>query len=148
MKIDRRTLLKRLLAVTATLAFPQFLFAARPDKAFEATGPDQAIADLFGAKPTDSDRVQMKIPDIAENGAVVPVTISTDLEEVESISVVVDNNPTPLAASFDMSSNMIPVVSVRIKMGQSSIVRAIVKADGKLYSTAKEVKVTIGGCGG
>lgn len=148
MKIDRRTILKRLLAVTATLAFPQFLFAARPDKAFEATEPGQAIADLLGAEPTDSDRVQMKIPDIAENGAVVPVTISTDLDGVESISVVVDNNPTPLAASFDMSPNTVPVVSVRIKMGQSSNVRAIVKAGGNLYSTTKEVKVTIGGCGG
>ena len=148
MKIDRRRLLKRLLAVTATLALPQFLYAARPDKAFDATTPDQAIADLLGAEPTNSDRVQMKIPDIAENGAVVPVTISTDLEDVESISVVVDNNPTPLAASFDMSPNTVPVVSVRIKMGQSSDVRAIVKAGGNLYSTTKEVKVTIGGCGG
>jgi len=90
----------------------------------------------------------MKIPDIAENGAVVPVTVSTELENVESISIVVDNNPTPLAASFDMSPSMLATVSVRIKMGQSSDVRAIVKADGKLYSTTKEVKVTIGGCGG
>jgi len=90
----------------------------------------------------------MKIPDIAENGAVVPVTVSTDLADVESISVVVDNNPTPLAASFDLNPKMVPVVSVRIKMGQSSNVRAIVKAGGNLYSTSKEVKVTIGGCGG
>ncbi len=148
MKIDRRILLKSLLAVTATLVFPKILFAARPDKAFKATTAEQAIADLLGAEPADSDKVQMKIPDIAENGAVVPVTVSTDLEDVESISVVVDNNPTPLAASFAMSPNTVPVVSVRIKMGQSSNVRAIVKAGGNLYSTTKEVKVTIGGCGG
>jgi len=148
MKIDRRKLIKSLFALTATLAFPRLLFAARPDKAFEATSADQAIADLLGATPVDSDKVKMKIPDIAENGAVVPVTISTELENVESISVVVDNNPTPLAASFDMSPKTVPNISVRIKMGQSSMVRAIVKADGNLYSTAKEVKVTIGGCGG
>jgi len=148
MNIDRRNALRSVLAVAATLAFPKFLFAARADKAFEATTADEAIAELLGAVPTDSDKVHMKIPDIAENGAVVPVTISTDLEDVESISVVVDNNPTPLAASFDMSPNMVPVVSVRIKMGQSSNVRAIVKAGGNLYSTSKEVKVTIGGCGG
>ena len=88
------------------------------------------------------------VPDIAENGAVVPVTVSTDMADVESISVVVDNNPTPLAASFEMSSRTPPSVSVRIKMGQSSNVQAVVKAGGKLYSTSKEVKVTIGGCGG
>ncbi len=148
MKIDRRSMLRSLLAVAATLAFPKILFAARADKAFEATTSDEAIAELLGAVPTASDKVHMKIPDIAENGAVVPVTVSTDLEDVESISVVVDNNPTPLAASFDMSPKTVAVISVRIKMGQSSIVRAIVKAGGNLYSTSKEVKVTIGGCGG
>jgi sulfur-oxidizing protein SoxY len=148
MKIDRRTLFKGLFALTTTLAFPKLLFAARPNSAFEATSADKAIVDLLGGVPVDSDDVKMKIPDIAENGAVVPVTISTELENVESISVVVDNNPTPLAASFDMSPKTVPTISVRIKMGQSSMVRAIVKADGNLYSTAKEVKVTIGGCGG
>ena len=148
MKIDRRKMLRSLLAVTAALAFPKILFAARADKAFDATTADEAIAELLGAVPTASDKVHMKIPDIAENGAVVPVTVSTDLEDVESISVVVDNNPTPLAASFDLTPKMVPVVSVRIKMGQSSNVRAIVKAGGNLYSTSKEVKVTIGGCGG
>ena len=148
MTIDRRIILRSLIALGATLVMPKILFAARPDKAFEATDAGQAIADLFGGVPADSDSVHMKIPDIAENGAVVPVTISTDLDNVESISVVVENNPTPLAASFEMSPTMVPNVSVRIKMGQSSMVRAIVKADGNLYSTAKEVKVTIGGCGG
>ena len=148
MNIDRRKMLRSLLAVTAVLAFPKILFAARADKAFDATTADEAIAELLGAVPTASDKVHMKIPDIAENGAVVPVTVSADLEDVESISVVVDNNPTPLAASFELTPKMVPVVSVRIKMGQSSNVRAIVKAGGNLYSTSKEVKVTIGGCGG
>lgn len=148
MNIDRRYVLGRILALAATLVVPRILFAARPDKAFAATSADQVFADLFGGAPVDSDRIQMKIPDIAENGAVVPVTVTTDLENVESISVVVENNPTPLAASFTMSPRMVPKVSVRIKMGESSIVRAIVKADGNLYSTSKEVKVTIGGCGG
>jgi len=148
MKFYRRSFLKSLLAATATIAFPGFLFAARPDKAFSAASADQAIADLFGAVPADSDKVKMKIADIAENGAVVPVTVSAEFENVESISIVVDNNPTPLAASFDMSPNTVPSIAARIKMGQSSNVRAIVMADGKLYSTMKEVKVTIGGCGG
>lgn len=148
MKIDRRFIIRSMLAFGASLALPRILLAARPDKAFESTDADGVYTELFGEIPVDSDRVVMKIPDIAENGAVVPVTISTDLEKVESISVVVVNNPTPLAASFNMGPRSQPKISVRIKMGQSSIVRAIVKADGKLYSTEKEVKVTIGGCGG
>lgn len=148
MKIDRRYLIRSMLALSASLALPRILFAARPDKAFESTDADAVNAELFGETPADSDRVTMKIPDIAENGAVVPVTVSTDLENVESISVVVLNNPTPLAAAFQLGSRSQSTISVRIKMGQSSAVRAIVKADGKSYSTEKEVKVTIGGCGG
>jgi len=148
MTIDRRFLIKSALAIGAMLALPKILFAARPDKAFEATDSDVAIADLFGEVPVASERVVMKIPDIAENGAVVPVTIRTDFENVETISIVVVKNPTPLAASFELSPRSLPVVSVRIKMGQTSPVHAIIKADGKLYSTTKEVKVTIGGCGG
>jgi len=148
MKIDRRFFVRSMMAIGALLLLPKVLFAARPDKAFDATDGDQAIADLFGETPVASDRVMLKIPDIAENGAVVPVTISTDLDNVESISVVVVKNPTPLAASFALGPRLLPNVSVRIKMGESSPVLAIVKADGKLYSTSKDVKVTIGGCGG
>lgn len=148
MKIDRRFLVRGMITIGTLLMLPKILFAARPDNAFDATKGSQAIADLFGETPTASDRVQLKIPDIAENGAVVPVTISTDLENVESISIVVEKNPTPLAASFELGPRSLPTVSVRIKMGESSPVTAIVKADGKLYSTSKDVKVTIGGCGG
>jgi len=148
MKAHRRLVLKSFLAISAIAALPRLLFAARPDTAFASTSAEQAISSLFGMEALDSDQVSMKIPDIAENGAVVPVTVSTDLGEVESISIVVDNNPTPLAASFNLSPRSQPAVSVRIKMGQTSPVRALVKAGGKLYSTTKDVKVTIGGCGG
>jgi sulfur-oxidizing protein SoxY len=79
MTIARRQVLRSLLAVSAVLAFPRILFAARPDKAFDAESADAAMAELLGATPTPSDAVRMKIPDIAENGAVVPVTVSTDL---------------------------------------------------------------------
>ena len=148
MKLQRRALFRSLLTAAAVLAVPRWLFAARPDSAFDADNADAAIGDLFDGAITESDQITLKIPDIAENGAVVPVTISTTLADVEAISVVVDNNPTPLAALFEMSPQSVPDVSVRIKMGESSPVRAVVKAGGKLYSTSKEVKVTIGGCGG
>ena len=88
------------------------------------------------------------MPEIAENGAVVPVTIKTDLEDVSSISILVDENPTPLSATFDLTPAVEANISARIKMGQSSNVRAVVKAGDKVYFTTKEVKVTIGGCGG
>ena len=148
MKAHRRLALKGIFALGAIVALPRLLLAARPDSVFQETDADKVIADLFGQAPTDSDNVMMKIPDIAENGAVVPVTIKTDIDDVESISIVVVNNPTPLAASFIMSPRSVPTVSVRIKMGESSQVVALVKAGGAVYSTTKEVKVTIGGCGG
>jgi len=148
MRAHRRLVLKGIFALGAIAAWPRLLLAARPDAVFQETDADQVIADLFGQSATNSDKIMMKIPDIAENGAVVPVTVKTDLENVESISIVVVNNPTPLAASFVMSPKSLPSVSVRIKMGESSEVRALVKAGGNLYSTTREVKVTIGGCGG
>ena len=148
MKLQRRALIKSLFTAAALLAVPRWLFAARPTTAFDADSAEAVIGDLFDGPITESDKVMLKIPDIAENGAVVPVTVSTELANVESISVVVLNNPTPLAAMFEMSPQSVPDISVRIKMGESSVVQAIVKADGKLYSRSKEVKVTIGGCGG
>ena len=130
------------------MAVPRWLFASRPDAAFDAKSADNAINDAFGGPATASDQIMLKVPDIAENGAVVPVTISTELADVEAIAVVVEKNPTPMAAMFELSPQSVPEVSVRIKMGESSNVHAVVKAGGKLYSASKEVKVTIGGCGG
>ena len=148
MKLHRRALFRRLLTVAAVMAVPRWLFAARPDAAFSSVNVEGAINGLFDEAAIESDLVTLKIPDIAENGAVVPVSVSTELTDVEAISIIVDNNPTPLAALFEMSPQSVPDVSVRIKMGKSSTVRTIVKAGGKLYTTSKEVKVTIGGCGG
>ena len=148
MNVHRRLVLKSIAALGAIAAWPRLLWAARPDSAFASNDAGEAISGLFGQVPIDSDQIRMKIPDIAENGAVVPVTVSTDLGNVESISIIVVNNPTPLAASFNLTARSIPSISVRIKMGESSEVQALVMAGGKLYKTSKEVKVTIGGCGG
>jgi len=148
MNTQRRFLLKSLAIVSGVLAMPKLLFAARPEKAFAAKSTKSVMTELFGSEGTESDAIKLKVPEIAENGAVVPVTVSTDMENVESISILVDANPTPLTASFELSPSVNADVATRIKMGQSSNVRAVVKADGKIYYTAKEVKVTIGGCGG
>ena len=129
---------------------PRALLAAVwPENAFSKTTSADAIADLFGTDQiAASDQISMKVPQIAENGAVVPVAIKTTLENVESISIVVEKNPRPLAATFELPAGTLPEVASRIKMGQTSDVMAIVKTDSGLFSTAKNVKVTIGGCGG
>lgn len=148
MRLQRRALIRSLLTAVAVLAVPRWLFAARPDAAFDADNSETVVKDLFDGPIVESDQITLKVPDIAENGAVVPVSVSTALTDVESISVLVENNPTPLVALFELSPQSVPDISVRMKMGESSVVRTIVKAGGKYYSASKEVKVTIGGCGG
>jgi sulfur-oxidizing protein SoxY len=138
-----------LVALASGLLTPQQVWAAWPKQAFEADNLDAALKALFeGEAAEESDVITLKAPDIAENGAVVPVSVQTELHNVESISILVENNPSPLAASFELTPEAVADVSTRIKMGKTSSVIAMVKADGKLFMTKKEVKVTIGGCGG
>ncbi len=136
-------------AVGAGLLSPRQVLAAWPNAAYEAKSVQDALKNLFGSELTDaSDAIAIKAPEIAENGAVVPVTIETSMKSIESISIIAEKNQTPLIASFTLAANAKPTVSTRIKMGQTGNVIAVVKANGKLYSARKEVKVTIGGCGG
>jgi sulfur-oxidizing protein SoxY len=150
MQLGRRLILKGGLAIAALAALPRALLAAVwPEKAFFQTDAQQAMIELFGTdQTTPSDQIALKLPQIAENGAVVPVTITTTLENVESISIVVVDNPRPLAATFELPAGTLPEVSSRIKMGQTSDVIAIVKTDTGIFSKSEQVKVTIGGCGG
>lgn len=114
---------------------------------FEAKNLQDALAALGGAA-VDSKDITITTPDIAENGAVVPVGVSTSLPNTSEIYIFVEKNPSPLAAVFMIPAETEPMVQTRIKMGQSSNVIVVVKADGKLYSASKETKVTLGGCGG
>jgi len=156
MSIKRRILLKGTLAAGAAglaagagLLSPRAVFAAWSNSAFEATTSSGALDALLGSDSLeDSGKIRIKAPDIAENGAVVPVSVTAEIDGVESISILADKNATPLTASFDLGPGAEPYVSTRIKMGKTANVIAVVKADGKLYSAKKEVKVTIGGCGG
>lgn len=146
--MNRRHFVRLLSSVLVGAAVLPKLVMAWP-KAFLATTNKDALSQMFpGIDPISSDLVKLKAPAIAENGAVVPITVSTDLADVTNISVLVKENPNPLAASFDLTPASIPNVSTRLKMGKTTIVTAVVMAGGKLYSTEKEVKVTIGGCGG
>lgn len=150
MQSGRRLLLKGGMALVALAAMPRALLAAAwPEKAFSQAAAKQAMADLLGtSETTPSDQITLKVPQIAENGAVVPVTVTTTLENVESISIIVENNPRPLAATFELPPGTLPDLSSRIKMGETSDVIAVVKTDAGIFSTSKQVKVTIGGCGG
>ncbi len=156
MNIRRRTLLGHSLAagavglaVGAGLLSPRSAWAAWPKAAFEAKDVDGAInADYDLGAPVESTAITVQAPDIAENGAVVPVTVSSTLPGVESISLIAAKNPAPLVARFDMRNGAQGYVSTRIKMGKTADLIAVVKAGGKLYMAKKEVKVTIGGCGG
>jgi len=153
--MKRRTFLKNTfatgvlgVAVGTGLLKPGEVLAAWPESAFSAKSLDEALGALNAGGAADSGKINIKAPDIAENGAVVPITVSTDISGVEKISVLVEQNPQPLAASFDLTSKCDGFISTRIKMGKTSDVIAIVQAGGKTYKAKKTVKVTIGGCGG
>src|ERR1039457_643615 len=118
-----------------------------PEDAFKQKGDADAIKALYGKAAEPSDKVKLDAPEIAENGAVVPITVSSTLADVTSISVLVAENPNALAASYKIPAGTLPSVASRLKMAKTTNVIAIVEAGGKLYSTAKEVKVTVGGCG-
>ena len=150
MQLGRRLLLQGGIAFATLAAIPRTLLAAAwPEKAFTQSAAAQAMTDLLGTdQTTPSDQIMLKVPQIAENGAVVPVTVTSTLENVESISIVVANNPRPLVATFELPPGTLPDLSSRIKMGQTSDVMAVVKTNTGIFSTSKQVKVTIGGCGG
>jgi sulfur-oxidizing protein SoxY len=119
-----------------------------PEDAFKQKSDADAIKSLYGKTAEPSDKVKMDAPEIAENGAVVPISVSTSLPDVTSISILVAENPNALAASYIIPAGTVPSVANRLKMAKTTNVIAIVEAGGKLYSTTKEVKVTVGGCGG
>jgi sulfur-oxidizing protein SoxY len=132
----------------AGLLKPQSAHAATWNKqGFEAKAYNDAVKGLGAANMVESKDIAITAPDIAENGAVVPVAITSKIPNTQSISIVAEKNPFPLAATFDVANGAEPYASVRLKLGQTSNVRAIVKADGKFYTSVKEVKVTVGGCG-
>lgn len=153
MGISRRDFCKTLAGSAASLAvlavIPGRALASWSEKAFMADKLDDAIAAKYGGLPIeDSSAIEIKAPEIAENGAFVPVTVSTTIPGVTSISIFVPVNFSPLVTSIDVLPRMKPDVSMRIRMAKTSNMVVIIKAGNKLYRTVREVKVTIGGCGG
>lgn len=116
--------------------------------AFKSETLADALKALGASERSESGEVVITAPDIAENGAVVPVAIRSNLPNTETMALLVEKNPSALAGAYEVLDGARPEVSMRIKMGQSSDVVALVKADGKYYTARKEIKVTLGGCGG
>ena len=136
-------------AMAAGLLRPSDALADWNKGAFEAKTVGDALQSLKVAAPAETKDIAIKAPDIAENGAVVPIEIQSNIPGTRSIAVLIEKNPFPYAGGFDVSQGAMPFVALRVKMGESSNVRVVVAAaDGKFYTAAKEVKVTIGGCGG
>jgi len=135
-------------AVAAGLLSPGRAFAAWNKGAFEAKNTADAMKALGVSNAQDSRDIQILAPDIAENSAVVLIEITSNIPGTTAISVFIEKNPFPYTGTFDVSQGAVPYVQLRVKMGESSPVRVVVAAGGKYYTTAKEVKVTIGGCGG
>ena len=148
----RRCLLKgssgALLAALAAGLMKPVLAADWNKSAFEAKDLANALKTIGAGGATESKDIQLRAPDIAENGAVVPIDVVSHIPNTSSIAILVDKNPNPLSAQFEFANGALPDVSVRLKLAQTSIVRAVIKADGKVYTVQKEVKVTVGGCGG
>ncbi|MET0677690.1 MAG: thiosulfate oxidation carrier protein SoxY [Bradyrhizobium sp.] len=119
-----------------------------PEEAFKAKSEADAIKALYGRTPEPSEKIKMDAPEIAENGGVVPIAMTTTLPDVTSISFLVSENPVALVASYRIPAGTLPSVANRVKMAKTSNVIVVVEAGGKLYSATKEVKVTVGGCGG
>ena len=149
----RREILKRSATVAGLLAgtglFPQYAFAAFNKAAFDAKSVADAVKAFGGSAPVESKDVTLTAPDIAENGAVVPLGVATTLAGVKHMLLLVEKNPSALVAKFDVTPAVDANFATRAKMGQSSDVYAVaIMNDGKALFAKKEVKVTLGGCGG
>lgn len=158
MDMQRRIMMKGIGAggmltalVAAGLLKPGRVFAAEEwnKAAFDAKDMAGALKGLGSGSPADSKDIVLTVPEIAENGAMVQVTVASNIPNTTSIAVLSQKNPLPLAATFDFANGALPEVQVRVRLAETTMVKAVVKtADGKFYTAQKEVKVTVGGCGG
>jgi len=146
---SRRTMTLALLgALGGALLAPVRALAAWNKGAFEAKSALDAMRALGVANAEETKAIEIRAPEIAENGAVVPIDITSNIPGTTAISVFIEKNPFPYTGTFDFSQGSVPFVHLRVKIGESSPVRVVATAGGKHYTAVKEVKVTIGGCGG
>ncbi len=152
MEVNRRKFLKTTVAFSAAglallespLAHPERQAADFASGSFDAT-----LKQLLKGKPiVETDKIDLNIPEIAENGALVPVTVSSSLKDILNIALLIEQNPVPLALQLLLTPELEPFLSARLKIASSSFVFALAEGEKVCYSVKKKVKVTIGGCGG
>lgn len=136
-----------LFSVAAAWPMRALAKSVRPESGFTATTVKDALAGIGGAAEPSADIV-FQTPQIAENGAVVPVSVTSNIPGTERISIMVEANPNPLVAVFSIPEGTLPSVQTRVKVAQTCKLTAVVRANGKNYSVSRETKVTLGGCGG
>jgi len=145
----RRQFLQLLALMTAAGLLPRAVFADTWNKeAFAAKSVEDVVKLLGGSAPQASDQVLLNGPEIAENGAVVPLEITSRVPNTDSIAILIEKNPNTLAATFAIAQGTVPDIQTRVKMNETCNVYALARAGGKYYYAAKEIKVTLGGCGG
>jgi sulfur-oxidizing protein SoxY len=139
-------------ALVAALAFgilkPLAALAAWNKDAFGAKSAGDALKSLGIGEAAPSKDLVIDAPQIAENGAVVPIEVSSTIPGTTAITVLIEKNPFPLAGRFEFKEGALPFVKLNVKMGETSDVRAVAEAGGRSYAATREIKVTIGGCGG
>jgi sulfur-oxidizing protein SoxY len=153
MDIRRRGILRAgaafALAVAAGVLRPARAFAQQWNKAaFETKNFAATLKALGAGGSSESAQIQITAPDIAENGAVVPITIESAIPRTQNIAILIEKNPNTLSAEFDIPEGTDAFITTRVKMAETSNIYAVVKADGKYFHAVKEIKVTLGGCGG
>ena len=152
--LQRRTFLKKLsasslyiLTIGAFQNRPLKGWAKWNQEAFQAKEFQKSVKAIYGSTPIEStDQIKIEAPDVAENGASVPITVSTSIKDIENISIFIENNPLPLIASYNLRQYAIPNFSVRVKIAKSSPIHVVVKSQGKLLSSSKKIHVSVGGC--
>lgn len=152
MNASKRTLLKfaagwGALLTAGVLASARSIAAVWNKTGFESKAVGEALKALGASGAAESRDIVITAPDIAENGAVVPIEVVSRIPGTQSISIIAEKNPFPLAATLEFAHGAEPYAYVRIKMGQTANVRAVVQAGGKFFTAAREVKITVGGCG-
>jgi sulfur-oxidizing protein SoxY len=135
-------------AIAFGLVKPLAALAAWNKEAFGAKTPADALKNIGVPNAAPSGELHIEAPQIAENGAVVPIEISSNIPGTTALIVLIEKNPFPLTARFDFKEGALPFVKVNVKMGETSEVRVIAESGGRHFSASKEIKVTIGGCGG
>ena len=152
MKVNRRKFIKTTIVLTTAgmTLFHSSTPSAQWNAADFAPNPfDKAMKQLLNGKPiVETDKIDLNIPEIAENGALVPVSVTSSLEGIQNIAIVVEQNPVPLTIQAELMPELEPFISARLKLASTSFVYAIAETEKICYSVKKKVKVTIGGCGG